>query len=50
MGHVARMGEMRSAQCFGWKTGRKRPPGSPGRRWEDNVRTYLRAIGWKGVD
>jgi hypothetical protein len=29
---------------------RKRPIGRPRRRWEDNIRMYLREIGWEGVD
>jgi hypothetical protein len=28
----------------------KRPLGRPGSRWEDNVRTCLKKIGWGGVD
>jgi hypothetical protein len=27
----------------------KRPLGRPRRRWEDNIRTDLRAIGWGGM-
>jgi hypothetical protein len=28
----------------------KRPLGKPGRRWEDNIKTGLKEIGWEGVD
>jgi hypothetical protein len=28
----------------------KRTVGIPVHRWEDNVRVYLREIGWKNVD
>jgi hypothetical protein len=27
----------------------KRPLGRPGRRWEDNIKMYLREIGWGGM-
>jgi hypothetical protein len=32
------------------KLERKRPLRRPRRRWEDNIRTYLREIGCEGVD
>jgi len=28
----------------------KRPHGRPRRRWEDNIRIYLREIVWEGVN
>jgi hypothetical protein len=28
----------------------KRPLGRPRRRWEDEIRMYLRDIGWRSVD
>jgi hypothetical protein len=28
----------------------KRPPGRPRRRWVDNIKMYLREIGWDGMD
>jgi len=28
----------------------KRPLGKPRHRWEDNIRMYLKEVGWKGVD
>ena len=45
-GHVARMKEGRSAFNIisGTPTG-KRPLGIPRRRWEDNIRIYLKVIG-----
>ena len=45
-GHVARMEEGRSA--FKILTGKptgKRPFGRPKRRWEDNIRMYLKEVG-----
>jgi hypothetical protein len=33
-----------------WKPERNRPLGRPRRRWEDNIKVYLREIGWEGVD
>jgi hypothetical protein len=32
------------------KPERERPSRRPKRRWEDNIRTDLREIGWEGVD
>jgi hypothetical protein len=29
---------------------RKRPLGRPRRRWENDIRMYLREIGWESVD
>ena len=37
-------------QGFGWKTEGKKPPGRPRHRWEDNIKTNLKEIEWKGVD
>jgi hypothetical protein len=28
----------------------KRPLGRPRRRWVDNIKMYLREIGWDGID
>ena len=28
----------------------KRQLGRPRRRWEDNIKTYLREVGWGGMD
>jgi hypothetical protein len=28
----------------------KRPLGRPRRKWEDNIKMYLREIGWGGMD
>jgi hypothetical protein len=28
----------------------KRPQGGPGRRWEDNIKMDLRAVGWDGME
>jgi hypothetical protein len=28
----------------------KRPLGRPRHRWEDNMKMYLREIGWRGMD
>ncbi|KAJ4431719.1 hypothetical protein ANN_20321 [Periplaneta americana] len=50
-GHVARMGESRNA--YTGLVGRvegKRPLGRPRRRWEDNIKMYLREVGYNGMD
>jgi len=50
-GHVARMGEMRSAyDSLIGKAEEKRPRARPRRRWEDNIRMNLTEIGWEGVE
>jgi hypothetical protein len=36
---------------FWWgKTKEKRPLGCYRRRWEDNIKIYLRQIGWSGME
>ena len=47
-GHIARMEEGRSASkvSTGKPTGKRRL-GRPRRRWEDNIRMYLKQIGIK---
>jgi hypothetical protein len=49
--HVARTRDTRNAYkiLIGNPDG-KRPLGIPRRRWEDNIGTDLREIGWKDVD
>jgi hypothetical protein len=48
-GHVARMGERRSAyRALVGKPEGRRPPGRPRRRWEDNIKMDLREVGWGG--
>jgi hypothetical protein len=42
--------EMIDVQYFGDKPGGKRSLGRPRPKWEDNIRIYLREIGWKCVD
>jgi len=50
-GHVARIGEMiNTYNILDGKPEGKRPHGRPGRRWEDNIRKYLTAIGCEVVD
>jgi hypothetical protein len=51
VGHVARMGEVRGAYkiLVGRPEGR-RQLGRPRRRWEDNIKTNLREIGFGDVD
>jgi len=50
-GHVARMGDRRGAHValVGRPNG-KRPLGRPRRRREDNIKTVLQIVGWKGKD
>jgi hypothetical protein len=50
-GHVARMGEKRNAyRILVENPEGKRLPGSPRRRWMDNINLDLREIGWDGGD
>jgi hypothetical protein len=50
-GHVARMGEMRSAyRLLVGKPEGRRPLGRPRRRWLDNIRMDLVEVGWGDVD
>jgi hypothetical protein len=50
-GHVARMGEVRSAyNILVGRPERRRPLGIPRRRWEDNIKIDLREIGFGDVD
>jgi hypothetical protein len=45
------MGYMRNSyKILVGKTEVKRRLRRPRRRWEDNIRTDLRGIGWEGVD
>jgi hypothetical protein len=45
------MMEKRSAyRIFVGKPEGKRPLGRPRRRWVDNIKMYLREIGWDGMD
>jgi hypothetical protein len=50
-GHVARIGEVRGAYniLVGRPEGR-RQLGRPRRRWEDNIKMYLREIGFGDLD
>jgi hypothetical protein len=50
-GHVARMGEMRTAyRILVGKPEGKRPLGRPRHRWVDNIKIYLTEIGGNGLD
>jgi hypothetical protein len=45
------MAEMRIAyKIFVGKPEGNRPLGRPRHRWKDNIKMYLRAIDWKGVN
>jgi hypothetical protein len=46
-GHVARMGTNR---ILAGKPDGKSPLGRPRHRWVDNIKMYLREIGWDGMD
>jgi len=43
-------GEERVIQGFGGETGGKEPLWIPRRRWEDNIKMDLQAVGCRGVD
>ena len=50
VGHVARMGETRGAyRSLVWNPEGKRPPGRHMLKWEDNIKTDLRRVGWGHV-
>jgi hypothetical protein len=50
-GHVAHMGEVRGAyNILVGKSEGRRPLGRPRHRWEDNIKTDLREIGFVDVD
>jgi hypothetical protein len=51
LGHVERIGEKRNlySLLMGKPEG-KRPLGSPGRRWVDNIRMDLVEVEWGDVD
>jgi hypothetical protein len=49
-GHVARMGEVRSAYILVGRPEGRRPLRRPRRRWEDNIEMDLREIGFGDVD
>jgi hypothetical protein len=49
-GHVARMREKLNAyRILVGRPDGKRPLGRPRRRWVDNIKMYLREIGWDGM-
>ena len=49
--HVARMGESRGAyRVLVGKPEARRPFGWPRLRWEDNIKKYLRDVGWRSMD
>jgi hypothetical protein len=50
-GLVARMGEKRNLfRTWVGNPEEKKPLGRPRRRWVDNIKIYLREVGWDGVD
>ena len=51
VGHVARKGECkRRIQGFGGETWDKEPTWKTWHRWEDNIKTGLKEVGWGGLD
>ena len=49
-GHLTCGGEVRRIRGFVGKTRGKRPLGKSRRRWEDNIKMYLQAVGCGGMD
>jgi hypothetical protein len=50
-GALARMGERRGVyKVLVGKPEGKKPPGRPGRRWEDNIKMDLQEVGWGVMD
>jgi hypothetical protein len=50
-GHVARLGERRGAyRALVGKPEGRRPLERPRRRWEGNIKTGLREVGWVGIE
>jgi hypothetical protein len=50
-GYVARMEEGRGVySVLVWKSEGKRPLGGPRRRWDDNIKMYLRETGIDGAN
>jgi hypothetical protein len=50
-GHVAHIGEERGAyQILVGRPEGRRLLGSPRRRWDDNIKTDLREVGWQGMN
>jgi hypothetical protein len=46
-GHAARMGDRRGAyRVLVGRTEKKRPLGRPRRRWDDNIKMNIQAVGW----
>jgi hypothetical protein len=51
MNHVTQMGEKRNVyRLFVGKPEGRRPLGTPGHKWVDNIRMDLVEVGWGGVD
>jgi hypothetical protein len=48
--YVARMGRKDMHTGFWWERQKEWPLGRLSRRWEDNIKMYVREIGWGGVD
>jgi hypothetical protein len=49
-GDVARLEKRNAYRTLLGKPEGKRPLGRPRRKWVDNIKMYLREIGWDGVD
>jgi hypothetical protein len=49
-GHVALMEKRNAYRIFVRNPEGKRPLGRPRRRWVNNIKMYLREIGWDGMD
>jgi hypothetical protein len=48
-GHVARMKKRNTYRILEGRSEEERALGTPRRRWKDNIKMYLREIGWSCV-
>ena len=49
-GHVARVASLEVHTVFWYEQKGRRPVGRPRRRWEGNIKMYIRQVGWEYMD